>query len=541
MRRTGISGRGQMAVAIPYAMGERPWQRAANALRGWGVAAIAIPILIPIATLLVSIFSVPSESLTYLWQHRIPRSIATTLLLCVCVSASTLFFGATTAWLLTRYRLRGERALVVLSIMPLAIPSYIHAYSVGAFIFGGPFLTAWYVLTFSLTPYVFIICRFAFQKESRILFDAAAVQGIRYPFVRLALPMARPALIGAVMLVSMEVLNEYGTFIYLGVETLTTVIFKLWFSYYDIRGAAQLSSYLLIVIIVIASIERRSRWRIDYSQSYTEMRSYLGGGLRRTVAPFAYLYCLLPIVCGMAIPMASLLYWTLRDGLHLFASRQLWMAAAHTIGIAGGGALLCVVVAFALAYGKRRAANAAATRAGNAGRKRGGNAAATQLVDWATFGYVIPGAIIAIAILRVGGTLIAVIGLPLLLFAYTVRYLAVCYHPLQGALSQQCARTDEVAQSLEPSRWRRLWRITLPQLHTPIMAVTILIIFDILKDLPLTIILRPVGLETLALQSFYYASEEQLGSAAPFAVMIFGIGIAVILLTQRGQWNKRKY
>lgn len=491
---------------------------------GWTVATVLVSVclIIPICVLMLSIFTAPTDSVRHIWEHKILDSVVNTVGLCLSVSAATLLLGSTTAWLITRYHLRFARVMGVLLILPLAIPSYIHAYSLSSFLTAPPFLTAWYTLTFSLTPYVFIISRFAFQRESRVLFDAAQVQGARYPFFTLALPMARPALIGATALVSMEVLNEYGTFVYLGVETLTTTVFKLWFNYYDVRGAAQLSSYLLIGVLLFAFMERWSRRRIDYTQSYTDIHSHTRCRVkRRGVVALIYVYCAVPIVCGVGVPSASLVYWAIRDGRHLFVQPRLWISAAHTIGIAAAASLLCVAAGLVLAYGSRVV------------RRRW----VTGLVGWTTFGYAVPGAIIAMGVLRVAGELAAVAGLGLLLFAYTVRYIAVCYHPLAGGLAQQCACVDEVAQSLGASHWRRLFHVVLPRLRTPMSAVAVLIIFDIIKDLPLTIILRPIGLETLALQSFYYASEEQFGLAAPFAVVMCAIGVVVVVATQWRQWK----
>ena len=474
-------------------------------------------ILLPICALFFSIFTPFSEPLTYLWQHKIPASIVTTLLLLVCTAVSTLFFGTSTAWLLTRYHIPGGHIFVALLILPLAIPSYVNAYTVAAAVNFNAFCMAWYVLTFSLTPYVFIISRFAFQRESRLLFDAAQMQGIRFPFLRLALPMARPALIGAIVLVSMEVLNEYGTFIYLGIETLTTIIFKLWFNHYDIRGAVQLSSYMFIAIVIIAAVEYASRQRTVYTQPYTELHHYSPVRIHVIARICIYLYCLIPIICGALFPIISLCYWSIAEGGSLFMQRSLWIALAHTIGIATMGAVLCLMAALVLTYGSRLVRHRMLIR----------------LATWSTFGYAIPGAIIAIAILQLGGTLIATISIVLLLYGYTTRYLAVCYHPLESAFTQQCACTDEIAQSLGANHWKRLREITLPQLRIPIIAATILIVFEILKELPLTIILRPIGVETLALQSFYYAHEEQMGYAAPSAILMCLLGGIILLLTQR--------
>lgn len=513
--------------------------------RSWyyAVFGVAVLIVVPIVALLFSLFGAPSEALRFLWHNRLPQNILTSLFLCVSVGCATLIIGSGCAWVVTRYRFVGSRIVEFLLILPLALPAYIGAYCFqalvdtilvpGALLLNGStnapvwningLFGSFYVLTLSLYPYIYIIARVIFQNESRIYFEVAHVQGIKAPFLKVGIPLARPALIGGVALVSMEVLNEYGTLVYFGVETLTTAIFRIWFDYNDLRGAAQLATYMLAVLFVIAYIELKSRKQAQFTNTVLHNASIPKKRVRGVRSVLLCAVCALPIIGGLILPLSSLLYWSIAKSSALFLAAPLWVSFGNSVFLALVTAVICLAVSLFLSFGRR--------------------IHATKFLRFtiliSSFGYAIPGAIIAVGIMRSFGVLLVFGSLALLFFAYTVRYFAVCYHPLEAAIAKDCTITDNVARTLGASHWRRLFSITVPQIRLPIIGVSILIFLDILKELPLTIILRPLGFETLALQTFYYSSEEQLAFAAPSAILILLIGIISIILMQRNIYGKK--
>ena len=554
----GVNGTGMRRWVGSFTL---PRLRRATGLhsRPWGavVTGAAVLLLLPQLNLLTSLLAGPTDTVLVLLERRLGQSIVTTAGLAVTVGLATLVIGVGCAWITSTYRFYGSRVISRLLVLPLALPAYIGSYALQGFIgqggavdvllrwigIGGAgagagasggyyqflpvsiggFWPAVYVLTLSLYPYIYIIARYTFLRESRSLFEAASVQGVRYPLFKVALPLARPALIGGTILVAMEVINEYGTILYFGLETISTLIYHSWLNYYDLTASAQIASWVLLGLAVLYFIQRRGKTSARYSLPTG------GGGPggregSRRLQPLsgargagALLCTVLPFAAGFVFPAVSLLFWSTQGSAGGGFPRGLLGALFSSIGVSGAATILCLVVGLVVSYGIRI----------------GKSTANRALVVAATFGYALPGTVVAVAILRVFSGTPLVSGMVVLLFAYTIRYFAVSFHPLDTSLATHWQHSDYIARTFGVGALRRLLRVHIPQLRYPIISVSILIFLDILKELPLTIILRPIGLETLAVTSFYFASEEQLSAAAPAALLMLGIGLTLILLLQR--------
>ena len=492
--------------------------------------------LLPILALVVSFFSPPTDTVRFLWQNRLPRQLLVTFIVCAATALLTIVVGSSCGWLVARYRFPGVRLFEWLLAMPLTIPTYVMAYCLrGFFDYSGPLAIlldrlgipnaliylpihgippVLFILVCTLYPYVYIIARHTFRSQSRALLEAAEVHGGRRLFIRIALPLARPALIGAGALVIMETLNEYGAFFYLGVDTITTAIFGAWFNYNDLRSATQIASYVLIIVFVIAIFEINSRRLALYNHGLSQWSPMHYVRLRGPKGWLASLSCAVPVVCGFVMPLIVLIFWAVSSS-NINRLSSLLQAALHSFSLAFSLPLLCLLCALFVAYG-RRIIN---------------RPTMSYLVLSISLGYALPGAVVAVGLMRSVHVLLPLGGLGILIYGYLFRHLAVCYHPINAALAQTCGNTDDAARSLGASHVRRLIRINVPQMRYTLVGAALLLFLDILKELPLTIILRPLGLHTLALETFYYMSEEQrLLAAAPALFMVLIATVVVLVL-----------
>ena len=515
----------------------------------WLLLCIAI-FLLPIVTLVLNLLAPPTDTILFLWENRLPRQLLTTLIVCVVTALATIAIGSSYGWLIARYRFPGARLFEWLLLMPLAIPTYVMAYCLrGFFDYAGPlaFLfeklgfvyslahlpirglgAALIVLIMTLYPYVYIIARHSFRSQSRTLLEAGEVHGGQRLLWRIGLPLARPALIGAGALVVMETLNEYGALFYLGVDTITTAIFGAWFNYNDIRSAAQISSYTLIIVFIIAALEIRSRHLARYNYGLAQWSPLHYIHLKGNKKWLATLGCALPVVGGFLIPLVVLLFWAFAGDSALAWSPDLLQAAGQSLWLGIGAALLSLVCALFIAYG-RRIIN---------------QPIISYLVLSISLGYALPGAVVAVGLMRSISYLLPLGGIWILIYGYLFRHLAVCYHPINAGLEQFCGNVDDAAYVLGASHLQRLLRVSIPQIRYTLIAAALLVFLDIFRELPLTIILRPLGLQTLALETFYYMSEEQRTLAALPALLMVIIATVVVLIIEyctHGQKSSAPY
>ena len=537
---------------------------------GWTVAIILTALLVaaPMGVVLAGLFVPAGE----VWQHLsstvLPRYLMNSLTLTLGVGLGTLLIGVSTAWLTTMCRFPGRRLFEWALLLPMAIPAYILAYTYTDFLqFSGPLQTwlrssfelaprgYWFpdvrslggavsMLTLAFYPYVYLLARAAFLEQSTTMLEAS--QCLRCSpwtsFFRLSLPLARPAIVAGVALALMETLSDFGTVDYFGVQTFTTGIYRTWFGMGERLAAVQLAAWLLLFVLALLVLERRSRsrWRQPGSTNrYRALLSYRLRGVRSVVAAVA---CSLPVLLGFLLPAALLLRMTLRSSAAAF-NPQIWAYARNSLVLATIAALLAVLVGLVLAYGTRVRPNAL-------------NKTAARI---AAMGYAVPGSVIAVSILisfgwldaRLDALMRATFGLSTglllsgtmvgLIFAYVVRFLTASFNTLEAGLGAITPTMDDAARSLGKRSLTRLWGVHVPLLRGSLLTAALLVFVDVIKELPATLIVRPFNLDTLAVRVYRLASDERLAEASGGALAIVLAGILPVIVLSVAITRSRKH
>ena len=528
----------------------------------WRVGAYAVAALValPLLGIAANLFVWQGE----LWRHLAEtqlRDIAiNTVVLLAVVGGGTVTIGAGTAWLVTMHRFPGSRAFEWALLLPLVMPTYIIGYAYADLMaFAGPLQSAlraatgwargdyWFpdfgtatgvaiLFTLVLYPYVYLAARAAFLAQSQPLLDASRIlgHGPWRTFLRVGLPMARPAIMAGAALALLEALADFGTVQYYGVHTLTTAIYRTWYGMGNREGAAQIALLLLAVAIVLILLERHSRGRA---------RFHVAANLRETVQPerlgrfagiAAVLACALPLLLGFVVPTAHLARLASASSAWL-TNQDFLREIAHSLVLAGLAAIIIAALAVFLAY------------AGRVARQRGLNRA----IEFASLGYAIPGAVIAVGILFPlvafdraldaavrtvfgvsAGLLLSGTAMALLL-AYTVRFLAVGIANVAPALAAIDPAMDASARILGAKPREILQRIHLPLMRGPVLTAAIVAFVEVVKELPATLLIRPFNFDTLAIGVYRFASDERLAQAAVGAMVIVAVALVPVILLSR--------
>ena len=563
-----------MRVSNPFSIRSFQWD-------SWTVGTVLVAVLLslPIWVVLSSVF-VDARSV---WQHLADTVLGTyisnSLGLMLGVGLGTATIGISTAWLVTLCSFPGRRFFEVLLLLPLAAPAYILAYVyTNLLTYSGPIQTLlrqtfgwqsagsyWFpevqsiggaimMLTLVLYPYVYLLARSAFLTQSSRLLEASQNLGCSpwQSFWRVALPLARPAIMSGLSLALMETLNDFGTVEFFSVPTFTTGIYRVWFNMGERLAASQLAVMLLVFIFGLIILERVSRQQQRYYQNAGQGRSisrYVLSGMRSLGA---IVVCSLPVILGFLVPVGILLQLMgigstaivndVRGDSDFPSSggtsaaiventnNRFWEFANHSLLLALLTAAIALLVAIFLAYSQRL---------------RPANRWVTQL---ATLGYAIPGAVIAVGILvplgqfdnaidawsrstfgistglLLSGTITA------LVFAYLVRFLAVGFGAVESSLDRIKPSLDDAARSLGCGTVATLQKIHLPLMRSGLVTGLILVFVDVMKELPATLIVKPFNFDTLAIRVYNLASDERLAEAAAPALAIVLVGLLPVLL-----------
>ncbi|MDD3517654.1 MAG: iron ABC transporter permease [Chromatiales bacterium] len=526
----------------------------------WGVVATALTLALPVLVIAGFVFVPATEVWLHLKETVLKDYIFTSLGLMIGVGVGVLAMGIPAAWMVSLCEFPGRRLFEWALLLPLAIPAYIIAYTyTGMLDFAGPVQTGlrelfdwsygdyWFpevrslggavvMLTLVLYPYVYLLARAAFLEQSVCVLEVSRTLGAGpwAGFYRVAIPLARPAIITGLSLALMETLADYGTAQYFGLTTFTTGIFRTWFGLGDPAAAAQLSAILMGFVFLLILLERGSRRRARFhhtSSRYSRLPRYRLSGWRRAGALVA---CAIPVVFGFLLPALQLGWWaaiTLDDWWHTDFLRLVW----NSLGLAATAALIAVLLAVFMAYGKRMRSSFMVTAA----------------VRLAGMGYAIPGTVIAVGVmlpfawidngidgwmrehfgvstgLILSGTLVA------LVFSYCVRFLAVSLNTVEAALTKIKPSMDDAARCLGMPPRSVLARVHLPIMRGSVLTAGLLVFVDVLKELPATLILRPFNFNTLAVRAFELAGDERLAQSASAALAIVLAGILPVILLSR--------
>ncbi|MEE9276673.1 MAG: iron ABC transporter permease [bacterium] len=523
-----------------------------------GVLLIAGFTAAPIVAVILLAFS-PSGGI---WGHLLStvlfRYIRTTLGLMAGVGLGTLIIGVGAAWLVTICRFPGRRVFEWALLLPIAMPAYIIAYVYTDILeFAGPVQETlrgvfgwtssrdyWFpeirslggavsMMTLVLYPYVYMLARVAFLEQSVSVLEASRTLG-RGPwrgFFTVALPLARPAIVIGVSLVLMETLNDFGTVDFFAVETFTSGIFDVWLNMNSTAGAAQLATVALLFVLAMIGAERWARRGQRYHQigsTYRSLPSHrLGGG----AALLAFIGCLLPIALGFLLPAGVLLRHALNFYEEALAGDFLQFAR-NSLTLSAVSAVIAALAGLFMAYGVRLS----------------GGPLLRAAARFASIGYAVPGAVLAVGVIipmaRAGEALNAVsgslFGVPagLLLsgtivavtYGYLVRFLALAFGAAEASLAKVTPNMDGAARTLGLSPGRTLLRVHFPMIRGSILAAGVMVFVDGMKELPMTIILRPFNYETLATYVYQLASDELLEEASLGALAIVASGILPVIL-----------
>lgn len=498
--------------------------------------------------------AVAGQVLSQMAQTVLPEYVFTTVWLCVAVAVGVAVVGMATASAVTLFDFPGRRIFEWALLLPLAMPAYVVAYAYTDFLqFSGP-LQVWlresfglsgrvfpeirntqgavWVFTFSLYPYVYLLARTALAERASQLMEAARLLGA--PLARrireVALPLARPAVAAGVALALMETLADFGVASYFGIQTFTAGIYKAWLSMDMPLAAAQLATMLLTLVALLLWLEHRAQRRMRFST----LRGQRAGSaeaqpvrLQGGRAAWAVVVCILPIAFGFVLPVLFMLRPLVGGWDDLpWGSFVQW--SRNSVWLAGLSAALATAIALALAF---------ALRARPGLLTRG-------VVQLASLGYAVPGAVIVVGILlpigwvqaaqpdtRVGYLVTATaLGI---VWAYLVRFTAVALQSMQSGYARIPASLDDSARMLGTTGFGLAMRVHWPLLRRSTAAAALLVFVDVMKELPATLVLRPFNSDTLAVVTYQLARDERLGEAALPALTLVLVGLLPVILLSR--------
>lgn len=505
---------------------------------GWAaLATLTAAAAAPVVVVLWSVLTPSIDVWRHLWETRLPAMLWETTLLVALVVGGALVLGTGLAWLVSAYTFPGRRLLGWLLVTPLAVPGYVLGFvwldtlqdPLGARAARSLWLAA-AVLILTFYPYVYLFARAAFREQSRLAVDVARSLGCTpwRAWWRVTLPLARPSLAAGAALVAMEVLTDVGTVRLFNVSTVADGVLRVWFGLADRHAATQLAVLLVGAAVAIIVVERSLRGRARFTQVGGRARApepirlsgakglaalALGGGV---------------LMFAVGLPVARLVLWaeeavrtgqdvTVAGGLWFHVTASLWVVGLTTFVCLAAGVLLAVMV-------KSR------------GRR------AQVFARLATIGYAVPGPVVAVgavvtlaALYRSGlvppGTFV-VGSLAGLVYALSVRFMAVGYHGIEASVTKVGPNVSAAARTLGAGLWRTALRVDLPLARAGLAAAAALVATDTLKDLPITLLLRPFGFDTLSVWVWQATSEALWVQAAvpSLAMVVVGMVPLVVLL-----------
>lgn len=519
---------------------------------------VAIVALAPLASLLRLALQGDAEIWGHLFAYVLPTAVMDTVLLLAGVCAIAAAVGVGAAWLVTAYQFPGRDLFVWLLPLPLAFPTYIVAYVYVDLLDAlGPAqgalraLTGWrspadywfpnvrslggavFVIGIVLYPYVYLAARAMFQTQSVALIEVARGLGARS--VRLAwditLPLARPAIAAGLALVMMETLNDIGASEYLGVNTLTLSIFTTWLNRGSLAGAAQIACVMLVVVAGLIALERAARRGREYTGLDRDPRRRERHDLRGAPAFLAAAACFAPVALGFLIPLSFLAYQVVRRELLVGFDPALIAHAATTVTLAATATAITLALGFGAAFALRAV--------------RRPFAAACFAI--AGLGYAVPGTVLALGLLtpliafdegvNAVARALAGHGVGLLLagssaalvIAYVVRFLAIATGFAQAGLARISRDLDDAACNLGARPRAVLGAVHLPLTRTALFSAALLVFVDCLKELPATLLLRPLNVETLSTYIYQFATRGSFEEGALAALLIVLVGLFPVI------------
>lgn len=500
----------------------------------------ALIILSPLLALGYEALSVKSDIFAFLVLHVLDNVFINSLTIAVLTSIGVLTVGIMTAWFVSQYSFLGRRILKWALFMPLAFPAYILAYvytdffdeagqlaqdlkMLGLDILVLNFRTVWgasFILTFCLYPYIYLFARNGFLAGSKNQIESAELLGGGKwsQFFHIALPSARPFIIVGLTLVIMEVLADYGTMDYFGIKVFSTVIYDSWAGYGDITAASRLSLLLLTFVLVLVFFEKKQRGKMRF---HTSDRADLNARPHKKGNVFMTFLCLFPVLIGFVFPMLIMLQMIFKTADTQVIINTLPFLS-NTLLSALLVAVIGVMVSFILATQKRKAPDAVKN----------------VLFSFCGFGYALPGIILGLGLL-LASSFFSAFGVLVtgtfvfLILGYLIRFLNVALQSIDAGYDKISPSIDEASQLMQRNSFDDLRHVKLPLLWPSMLSAGLILAVEVIKELPLTLVLRPFDFDTLAVHTYHLASDERLAEAAFPALCIVMAGCVPVLLLQK--------
>ncbi|MBL0494431.1 ABC transporter permease [Aeromonas veronii] len=530
---------------------------------GWmtGSWAIALLLGLPVIALLFSAFSAEGELFRHLADTVLLDYLGNTLGLVVGVVLLSLLFGVPTAWLVAMCQVPGRRALQWALMLPMAMPSYIVAYVYTDLLdYSGPLqaglraLFGWnspadywfpairslggaaWVLALVLFPYVYLLTRASFLEQSVSLIHSSRLLGCTpwQSFRRLSLPLARPAIMVAVSLVAMETLADFATVHFFAINTLTTAVYDTWLGYGSLATAAKLSCLMLLAVVLLIALERRSRSRQQVFQKSMGHEQPLRYPLKGMSRALAGLWCWGLVLAGFGLPFVILLDYGVRY-FELSWTPEFVRFAGNSLLISALTALLAMGIALLLGFFRRL----------------DGGIKSLLPLRIAAMGYAMPGTVLAIGVLvpltaldfaindlaewlgRQGPGLLLTGTITAIVFGYLVRFVAIAIGSVESSMGKISPSLDMAARSLGQGDVGMLRRVHLPLVRRGLFAGAMLVFIESMKELPAALLLRPFNFDTLATHVYQFVSDEMLERGALGAIVIVLVGLLPLIWVNR--------
>lgn len=526
----------------------------------WKIATVMLAMIVVFPLLVV--FSGWMQTGNSVWEHLaetvLGELLVNTAWLLLGVGVLVTVLGVGLAWLTVMCEFPGSRVFDWGLMLPLAVPAYVMAFvALGVMDFTGPVQSAlrgvlgdsgyWFpeirstggvivVMSLAFYPYVYMLARASFLTQGNSMVETARSLGLSAwgAFFRISIPIARPAIAAGLSLALMETLADFGTVAIFNYDTFTTAIYKAWFGLFNLQAASQLASFLLVLVVIALTAERRLRGGARYhenTRSGRVFRHQLSGWRRWAATMFAGLV----LAVAFIVPVIQLGLWAW-EVMEQDLNSRYWSLLWHTLILGGMAAVVTVIGAVVLAFTRRYHTDMTVK----------------SLVSIATLGYALPGSVLAVGVMltftsidNFMNTLAAIVGpevsgpvltgtLSALVIAYMVRFLAVAYGPIDSGLGRIRNSLAEAAHGLGASAAVTLLRVYMPLLRPGLFTAGLLVLVDVMKEMPATMLLRPFGWDTLAVRIYEMTSEGEWERAALPAITLILVGLMpVIILVRR--------
>ena len=526
----------------------------------WYISSLLISIIvaIPILTVFSSFFETTGNYSTILKDTFLYDYIFNSIILLLGVLALTFVIGVGCAYLVSFYNFPGVNFFKWSLILSFAVPAYIYAYSLTAFfenygtafsilknLFGEGNYNAFIPkfdgmagaiisISFSLFGYVYVLTRASFHYQSQNLIELGKNLGFskKKSFFKIILPSARPAIVAGLSLVAMETLSDFGSVSFFGISTLTTGIYNAWISFDDLTLANRLSFYLLIFILGLFILENLSRKKAQYhTSSKGGFKSKSVIVLKNYKSFFAFLFCAIVFFISFLFPVLQMLYWTIIFPKHL-VDLNLIELFLNTILLVVLSSIVLIAFTFISNYGNRVSRSKFLE----------------VLTTFSISGYAIPGIILAVAFISFvswfDNNIINFFGFKTiksifigsivgLVIVYFIRFYSLASNGLKSGYLKINYSIDESAYLLGYSKFKTFKNIHIPYLKNSMLLIGILLSIEIIKELPITLIMRPFNFETFATTAYVFASQDLLEAAAAPSLFLVLIASFFILITSK--------